>query len=356
MFLGLLLFRKSNIALFCLGFCLFYYNSQFDYLYYKNGATEAGLISGYIYYYISLYLFIFFIFITLILQPYRRISFVNYDSAKKKSSFLYGLISILAFFYVVDVSSLATSSRPAMTDFGYLVSMLLFVSSFLSLSSGLKFFGVIQLLFLLFLSKLLFLLVIIYFICVSDKIKGVNLYIVTIFLIFVFFGWGLLQDNLNYSAESESVNQFLSIDFFFNYVIEGATSITSQVQRAGDPDFGLSLVISALLRLIPGSILREYGLNLVPEGISESIVISGVESSIIHFGILGPIFFASITCILLLFFNRSKYSYVKFICCVSIFFFLRSGSFSFVNNLIVLLVLFVFNFFLILSFNLFIRK
>lgn len=352
----LFLLRKSKLALIIFGFCAFYYGTQLDYFYFFEGLRTDNLFYAYLYYYASTYLlFIIFLFI-LARLTYKPPLFPKFNLSHRIAAKIISALAILIALYIIDLSSLFTLSRPAMTDFGYLSSMLLFVSVFLCLGSGSYLLASIQMLFLLFLSKLLFFLLIIYAICTSNKIKGFYLYVILLCSIGLFFGWGVYQDNMNYDGSSDSINQFITLDFFFRNVIEGGTSIITQVERTQIPDFGSSMIVSGILRLLPGSILRQYGINLVPEGISNSIVISGIESSIIHFKYLAPFFFSGLVSLLFYIFNCSGSQAIKFISCVSIFFFIRSGSYSFINNLIVMMAIFFIWRFLSLLINQFIVK
>ncbi len=328
------------MAFIFLAVCVFYYNSQFDYFYYSGAWSKSDLIPAYLYYYFSIYLALTLILLILHRYPYRGFENVSITASNRASTVVFACLALSSSLYVIDLASFVSSSRPAMTDYGYLVGMLLFVSSFISFSNGYRILGMLQMILLLFLSKLLFFLVIIYFICINERLKGKYFIFAAGFCVALFLAWGLYQDNMNYDDGSTSRNQFLAAEFFFNHVIEGGRSIVTQIEMKRSPDFGVSFILSGFLRFIPGSFLREYGIRLIPEGISQSIVISGVESAIIHFGFLAPIFFTTICCLLFLKFNTSRRPIVKFVSCVSLFFFLRSGSYSFINNFVVLMVLF----------------
>lgn len=338
---GLFLLRNSNISIIVFLVIIFYYNLQLDYFFYMESFNYQDMMNAYLFYYASVYGFLIFVLTFIGKQPYVSPQQSMRRLSHHISVIVFVSISVGVFVSFIGFSVLVLSSRPAMVDFGYLITMLLFTSAFICYNYGYKKSCFIQLIILIFLSKILFFTFLIFLISIKEDLRLHKVFFISSFLLCLFVLWGVWQDNMNYEANSNSVNQFVTAAFFFNHVVEGGSSIVTQLTLDTTPDLGWSFLKSGLLRLIPGFLLRDLGISLVPEDVSKSIVISGIESSIIHFGYLGPIFFGAFGGLLILLFNGSKSLFVKFICCSSLLFFIRSGTYSFVNNLVVMIFLFL---------------
>ncbi len=337
--LVILAFSYSRFVFISLAFCVFYYGFQFEYIAHFMPLSFSRFWVGYSVYYACFLFYLIFAYVSLIYFPYKPTNRLSFEFENLVAVRIFSILSLLLCGFVVDLSSLGSSSRPAMVDFGYLVGMLLFVSAYLTTLYNARFLAICSFILLLFMSKLLFFTLVFYYIVISNKISLLKLCAVLLLLTSVFLAWGTFQDNLNYDSGSIEMNRFFTLDFFFNYVVEGATSVLNQINMQSEPDFGISALLSGVLRLLPGYLLREYSINLVPLDVTNSIVISGIESSLIHFGMFAPIFFTSLMCILLIFFNRGGVK-VKFLAFSTMLFFLRSGTYSAVNNIVVILTLF----------------
>jgi hypothetical protein len=155
--------------------------------------------------------------------------------------------------------------------------------------------------------------------------------------------WGYYQDSLNFSNnEIGDSERFFDFSFLMQNAVEGASSIVSQFNnRTPLYDFGLTAIFSGICRLLPGFILRRYDITLVPIDITDSIVISGIESYIIHFGFIS-LFLFPLT--LLLLYKKSlnirdPFGFISFVSLITL---IRSGTYSAINNFVVISVLLIF--------------
>ena len=328
----------------CMALMIFYYGLQLNFLNYFKSYSQDKISYAFWLYYLCLIGFsVVGFFIT------KKYTFTLPDKPIKASgrhvSFLLSLFAIVLFFSIIDVRQLFTFTRPGLVNFGYFLSMFLYVTIFLSYSHKHLILMSIQLVLLLFLSKLMVGSFVLYYLAVNLKISPKYYLLFLIALIFVFLSWGVFQDNLN-SISDSNINRFVELNFFFTYVVEGGKSLVTQQEFETFPDFGVSALRSFILRIIPGFLLRELNISLVPRGITDSIVISGIESMMIHYNLLAPLFFTLYLAILLYLFNRSGLT-TKFFAFSIMIFFVRSGLISALNNLAVLLIIYLLFFLLV---------